>query len=101
MNRKSLKILEKLQIKFLRVTLAVGAGCPTPVLYSETGIVRVSNRIIQRKFSFLHHIAMLPPGSLAREMFELQTAQNLPGLATECAPLLSELGLSSGGAGTE
>ena len=38
-HQRTLDELEKLQLQFLRSTLAVGVGCPVPLLYSETGTI--------------------------------------------------------------
>ena len=75
--------------------LAVGTGCPIPLLYSETGTPLMANRVLQRKLTFLHHVANLPLDSLAREIYDLQAANQLPGLVSECAESLSGFGLSN------
>ena len=38
-SRKTIEELEKLQLKFLRIVLGVGTGCPIVLLYSETGVI--------------------------------------------------------------
>ena len=38
-NNKTMKMLEKIQLKFARVALTCSQGCPIPKLYSETGFV--------------------------------------------------------------
>ena len=55
----------------------------------------MKNRILERKMLFLHHVAALPPGSLAREVYETQRRENLPGLVKECQPIFEELGTSN------
>ena len=42
----------------------------------------------------MHHVATLPLGTLARDMYEVMVRNKLPGLVTECAPILEELGLT-------
>ena len=53
-SAKKLATLEKLQLKFLRCLLGVGTGCPIPLLYSETGVLLMEHRILQRKLMFIH-----------------------------------------------
>ena len=43
---KTIEELDKLQLMFLRCLLAVGSGCPTPLLLSETGSVKMEYRIL-------------------------------------------------------
>ena len=70
MSKKTLKDLDKVQHKFLRVALAVGTGCPIPKLYSETGTMLMSNRVLLKKMLFLHHVASLSSNTLARQVYD-------------------------------
>ena len=92
-SSKTLKKLENLQLSFVRCLLGVGTGCPTPYLYSETGILLMELRILQRKLMFLHHIHNLPETSLAREILTVQSQLDLPGLELECRESLRTFGL--------
>ena len=87
------KSIEELQLMFLRCLLAVGSGCPIPILYSETGSLKMEFRILERKLLFLHHVATLPDTSLAKEIYNVQTQLNLPGLTQECHEFLVKLEL--------
>ena len=93
MDTKSLKTLESLQYEFLRCLLAVGSGCPVPLLLWETGTILMEFRILQKKLLFMHHLTNLPDSSLAKEVFCIQTKMELPGIAQDCADFLSRFGL--------
>ena len=88
-SRKTLDELEKMQVFFLRSTLAVGTGCPIPLLYSETGCLLMECRILQKKLMFLHHLVHLPDSALAKEVLAIQTEQGLSGIYTECQNFLA------------
>ena len=60
MKKKTLKELDKIQLKFLGLALGVGTGCPIPFLYSETGPMLMSNKVIYKKMFYLHHVAIFP-----------------------------------------
>ena len=75
-TNKTIEELDKLQLMFLRCLLAVGSGCPTPLLLSETGSVKMEYRILERKLLFLHHVATLPDSALAKEIYNVQTKQS-------------------------
>ena len=55
----------------------------------------MSNRVLLKKMLFLHHVATLPPHTLARQVFdwECQNA-DYPCLVTECQPLVTEFGIA-------
>ena len=80
MSAKTIGTLEKLQLKFLRCLLGVGTGCPIPLLYSETGMMLMEYRILQRKLLFIRHVANSGEKSLAREVLTIQAELNLPGI---------------------
>ena len=88
-----LQQLEKLQLKFYRSILAVGSGCPLPIIYWDTGGMLVKYRIIKRKLLFFHHLENLPPDCLAKEIVEVQKVNNLPGLVKECLDVLHKAGI--------
>ena len=85
--------LEKMQYTFLRYLLAIGNGCPLPLLLSETGTMLIELRILQRKVLFLHHLEHLPDESLAKQVFKTQTRMCLPGIKNECSEFLARFGL--------
>ena len=87
---RTLSELEKLQLKMLRVCLAVGKGVPKAHLYAQTGTWTIANQVLLLKLKFLHHIATLEVGNLARDLYEAQVEQNLPGLVAEMQPFLEE-----------
>ena len=88
MNHSTLQDLENIQLKFYRTLLAVGKGCPIPVLYWETGGLLMKYRVLKKKLLFLHHLTILPENSLAAEVFRVQERLKLPGLARECEDFL-------------
>ena len=95
MKRKTLKELEKLQLKHLRVSLAVVTGTPIPLLYLQTGTMTMQSRVMKMKLIMLHHVASLPENTLAHASYEAMVNHDLPvGLAAECAPLLNEFGIA-------
>ena len=92
-SKKAIEELDKLQLMFLRCLLAVGSGCHIPILFSETGSIKMEYRIIERKLLFLHHVATLPDTTLAKEIYDVQTQLQLPGLAQECQEFLVKFGI--------
>lgn len=94
MKKKTMKELDKIQLKFLRLCLAVGNGCPIPLLLTETGTLLMSNRILRMKLLFLFHLINLPPDSLASKMLtkELEHENEIRGLVSELLPVLTEFG---------
>ena len=93
-NDQTIKILENLQYNFLRSILAVGSGCPLPLLLSETGMLLMENRVLQKKVLFLHHLENLPSSALAKEIFKAQNLMGLPGIMTDCSEFLVHFELS-------
>ena len=77
-SAKTVQELEKLQLMFYRNLFAVGSGCPFPSLLWETGGILMKYRLIKKKFIFLHHVATLPDGSLAKEVLDIQKKLKLP-----------------------
>ena len=94
MKSKTVDKLEKIQVTFLRCLLAVGTGCPTQLLYSETGTLLMEFRILRKKLMFLHHVHNLPKGALANEVLAQQAANNLPGIFNECNSFLCKFELN-------
>ena len=90
----TMKELEDIQLTFYRCLLAVGSGCPLPSLYWETGGTLMKYRILQKKLTFIHHIATLPSTTLAREVFDVQDKLKLPGLLQECREFLVVNGIT-------
>ena len=87
--KKTIEELEKLQVTFLRSLFAVGSGCPIPLLYSETGTLRMEFRILEKKLNFLHHLENLKNSALAKEVLKIQTEEGLPGIYSECREFLA------------
>ena len=94
--KKTMNQLNSLSNRFLKNLLGVGKyGCPIPMLYLETGMWTMENRILFRKIMFFHHLKTLPEESLAKEVTETQMKLNLPGLATEMAKTLKDWNISN------
>ena len=45
-NRKTIDILESMQLNFLRTILGVGPRCPTVLLYAETEVILMEYRVL-------------------------------------------------------
>ena len=88
-KKATIEELEKLQVIFLRSLFAVGSGCPLPLLYSQTGTLRMEFRILEKKLTFLHHLEHLPDSALAKEVLKIQTEEGLPGIYNECREFLA------------
>ena len=93
-NSKVMKMLDKVSLRYLRMVLAVGSGCPIPIMFTETNTLLMSNRIWLRKLLFLRHVLTLPVGTLARDIADKQRQHNL-GLFRECEPLLRDMGIQN------
>ena len=91
---RTIEELDKLQIMFLKCLFAVGSGCPTPLLLSETGMLSMRWRILEKKLLFLHYVSALPDTALAKQIFKVQSKLNLPGLVRECHEFLIENDIS-------
>ena len=90
MSKKTLDKLEQLQLKSLRSALAIGSWCPLPLLYSETGIICMELRILEKRLGFLHHLNQLPQGSLANEVLDIKISYGLLGILIDCKECLSK-----------
>ena len=95
MNQTTLQDLENIQLKFYRMLLGVGQGCPIPVIYWETRGMLMKFRIMKKKLLFLHHLKTLPEHSLAAEVFKVQDRLKLPGLAKECEDFLIQFRITN------
>ena len=94
MNKKTLKILDDLFHTFCRAIFRVSTGCPIPSFYWESGSLKFSNIILQRQLNFIHHLANLEEGSVARSIFEEEVQNSRPGLYQTCQEHLSSMGIS-------
>ena len=72
MKMKTIKLMEKIQLKYLRLVTGVGTGCPKPILYYHTGTLIMFNGILLRKILFLYHVTTLSPSCLARSVYDTQ-----------------------------
>ena len=92
--KKTMKDLNNLSLKHLRVTLGIGKqGFPIPCLYLEWGILTMENRKLLQKLSFVWHLANLSEDSLAHELYQIQLKDQLPGVAIFCQKILEEWGV--------
>ena len=89
----SIKMLEDLQNTMYRVLLNVPRTCPIPALCWETGGIQMKYRVIMKKLNFLWHLDNLDEGTLAKDIFEVQKTQKLPGLVQECSDWIQILKL--------
>ena len=93
MSRKTTKVLDDLFHKFCQIIFRVGTGCPVVSYYWQSGSLTFSNRILGKQLNFIHHLANLPEGALARNILDEQVRLSLPGLYKQCEPYLIEMGI--------
>ena len=93
MTKAAEQRLESLQNWFVRLILRVGPGCPAASLRWETGLLSMKMRVWIEKLLLVRHIRGLEASTLARQVFEEQMSQKLPGLAREAAAICQTLGL--------
>ena len=93
MGKKTLKILDDLFHTFCRAIFRVGTGCPIPSYYWESASLKMSNLILQRQLNFVHHLANLEDGSLAKIIFDEQVQKAEPGLYQICQEHLTSMGI--------
>ena len=91
---KTLRLLNGLFNDFYRGIFRIGNGIPIPNIYRICGTYLPANIILQRKMNFTFHVANLPVGSLARDLFEIQRTQ-IKGLYREVKEHLDKLGIES------
>ena len=92
-DKKTIGVLEDIQLMFFRNMFATPRTCPTPALLWESGGMLMEVRIDRKKLLFYHHIWNLPDNSLAKNIAVNQTKLNYPGLMTECKMLLVKYNL--------
>ena len=93
LSEKTLKILEEVQYSMFRKLLGVPKSCPAQSLVWEFGAKLIKYRIIERKLNFLHHLLNLSQDSLAKQILNVQIANDTPGLVQECKKEIKKLGL--------
>ena len=82
-QKKTIKVLDDIFTTFYRCMFRIGSGCPKVNYYWQLATLMPANIILQKKIMFIFHIANLPEQSLAREVYELQDREELPGLILE------------------
>ena len=90
-SKKTMNTLHNFFNSFYRCIFRVSSGSPKPNYYWQTGSIRMHNLILKKQLMFYHHLANLPPDSLAREFFEIQVERDL-GIATELREHLEHMG---------
>ena len=94
MSRKTIKVLDDLFQKFCQIIFRVGTGCPIINYYWQSGSLTFENKILGKQLNFIHHLANLPEGALARNILDEQVRLAVPGLYKQCEPYLMEMGIS-------
>ena len=89
----SIQSLEDIQYLLLQRIFNVPRTTPRAALRWDTATISIEMQIAKRKMLFLHHLINLDESSLAKEIFEVQQADNLPGLVNECKSLIKKLKL--------
>ena len=88
-TRTTMKSLDDLAKKFLKVTLGLGnRGTQVASMFWATASMTMENRILQSKLIFMHHLATLPHGSLANEFYQIQSVNPYPSIVNECKEYL-------------
>ena len=94
MDEKTLKELDKLQVLFLSVLLAVPIkGIPRAAIFWDTGTIKLELEIVKRKLNLIQHIKSLDQSCLAKEVYDEQLRNNWPGLTQECIELCETLNI--------
>ena len=93
--KKATNLLNSIQNTFFRSLFGICNGCPIPAFYWDTGTLLATNYIMLKKLLFLHHLSTLPENSLAKEIFDLQKENALPGLVSECDSFMTDLGIDN------
>ena len=89
----SIQSLEDIQYLLLQRIFNVPRTTPHAALRWDTATISIEMQIAKRKMLFLHHLINLDENSLAKEIFDVQQADNLPGLVSECKALIKQLKL--------
>ena len=89
-----MKLLNKIQLTFLRILLKTPRTTPLQSLLWETGTMTMVSKIHQRKLTFLHHIINLEDTAIAKQFATVQQKNNFPGLMKECMELLKKYSLT-------
>ena len=77
----------------LRYLLNTPRSTPKPFLLWDLGCLTMENRIIKQKLNFFHHLVNLPDTALAKQMVNIQTMNDFPGLSKECMKFMKILKL--------
>ena len=91
-QKRTFKILMEFFCRFFRCLYRIGAGAPIPNFFWQAGLLMPEYLILQRKLNFYFHLANLPDGSLAKEVFTKQKEDSLGGLVKEIQEHTDKLG---------
>ena len=86
-------MLDCLQNTMYRVLLNVPRTCPLPALCWDLGGIQMRYRIVMKKLNFIWHLDNLDDSSLAKQIYEVQKNQFLPGLVQGCSDWIIKLKL--------
>ena len=89
-NKESIKMLDDLQLLFLRQLFGTPRTCPCPALLWDSGSTLMEHRIARRKLMFYHHLINLPKNTLAFEVAKIQEILGYPGLVQEAKGLIEK-----------
>ena len=92
-SSESVKMLDDIQLLFLRQLFGTPRTCPSPALLWESGSTMMVHRIARRKLMFYHHLINLPENTLAFEVAQVQEILGYPGLVQEAKLLIERYGL--------
>ena len=90
--KKTYKSLNEFFCRFFRCLYRIGAGAPIPNFFWQVGMFLPENIVLQRKMNFIHHLATLPEGSLAKEVYSIQKENSLKGIVKETNEHVDKIG---------
>ena len=91
--KEAMKLLEKVQMTFLRTLLKTPISTPKASLLWETGCLSINAMIVIRKLNFYFHIKTLHKDTLARQIADIQVNNNFPGFMKEINKIIREYDL--------
>ena len=89
-QKKTINLVENLQLKLFRCLLAVPDSTPKPIMRFDLGCLKVLEKINIRKLTFLHFLLSSSEENLSRQIINIQLKYDFfPGLVTESRELLT------------
>ena len=90
-SKSTEKVLNSLQVWFLRLVLRLGPGSPCATLLWDNQVLDMSLIVWIQKVLLVFHIRSIDEETLAAMTYNEQKAQNWPGLVQETKQICKEL----------